>query len=277
MAKNILLVLMMGFSLSYAHQVEVKERCSTDPVDSANAKKIDRHMDFYGDFIMNNLLGAEPYFKRDIKVYFFVDKDFSSDVTDEALIKQVEVLNSAFAFSDDELSVVLKFVLADIQRVEFPNKNLYNDGKTVTKLRKGTNRDLNIFITDLDGLLGFARFPWNFTKEPKIDGVSLDYRTLPGGKAEKYNLGATGTHEVGHWLGLYHTFQDSCSKLGDRVEDTPSERSATFGCPEKAEESCKGAGPVAIENFMNYTDDACMNRFSRGQFERVIKSLILFR
>ncbi len=79
-------------------------------------------------------------------------------------------------------------------------------------------------------MLGFSSVPWRSERHLRLDGVTIHTETLPGGSVAGYNLGDTAVHEVGHWMGLFHTFEGGCSARNDRVDDTPAEGQPSFQC-----------------------------------------------
>ena len=204
--------------------------------------------------------------KKEIRVYFHVVAEApgtAGDVSQEMIADQIQILNEAFGPTG------WSFALHEVTRTY--DSRLFNMGhgsrsETLVKssLRRGTADDLNIYTANLSrGLLGWATFPSSYASNPTNDGVVLLYSSLPGGSASPYTPGDTGTHEVGHWMGLYHTFQGGCSAPGDSVDDTPFEASPAYGCP-AGRDTCSSAGADPIYNFMDYTDDGCMDHFTVG-------------
>ena len=156
--------------------------------------------------------------------------------------------------------------------------SLEREMKTALREPTSTAETLNIYFTNLNaagGLLGYAQFPDTYESEPILDGVVMETQTLPGGDLDPYNLGGTVAHEVGHWVGLYHTFQGGCAD-GDQVADTPAQSGPTSGCPDGAD-TCDSEGLDPIHNYMDYSIDECYNQFTLGQRERSLDQWFAFR
>ncbi|PFH51258.1 hypothetical protein AMATHDRAFT_143126, partial [Amanita thiersii Skay4041] len=200
-------------------------------------------------------------------------------IPDIQIQDQMRVLNGDYAPSG------ISWKLAGVQRVQnadwFLNTDQADEREFNMKrsLRKGGMDTLNVYTvsfrntSDAD-LLGYSYLPQQ--ADAVLDGIVIQYGTLPGGFQRPYNLGRTLTHEVGHWLGLYHTFEGGCSGIGDSVDDTPPQKAATAGCP-IFRDTCRSGNLDAISNFMDYSTDVCMDSFSPGQTARMHDQISFFR
>lgn len=200
-------------------------------------------------------------------VFHVIHSGSRGRVSSSAIKRQVSVLNKAFRRQGFAFK---------LKQITYTNNSGWHTGcanpgteQAITrKLSVSPKTTMNIYLCGpRDGSLGWAYLPGSGATGTSRDGVFLLYSSLPGGSASPYNLGDTGTHEVGHYLGLDHTFFGGCANR-DKVADTPAERSPAYGCP-VGRDSCSGGGKDPIRNFMDYTDDSCMNTFTKGQKQRM--------
>jgi hypothetical protein len=205
----------------------------------------------------------------------------NGDIPSRMLRAQIAHLNTAYAGADEgagetSANTPFRFELLSVDRTTNAEWFSAAPGSAAERAMKaalhvGDARTLNFYTTDGAGFLGWSSFPFEFASDPLQDGVVVYFDSLPGGSCcgdLVYNAGDTGTHEVGHWLGLYHTFQGGCAaRNNDFVSDTPSERAPAFDCVLR--DSCPAPGVDPIENFMDYTEDSCMYQFTAGQSSRM--------
>nr|WP_052477813.1 zinc metalloprotease [Kibdelosporangium sp. MJ126-NF4]CTQ88517.1 hypothetical protein [Kibdelosporangium sp. MJ126-NF4] len=130
--------------------------------------------------------------------------------------------------------------------------------------REGGKSTLNIWSVNLP-YGGRANFAWEAETHKDIEGVMLVWTVLPGGSDPAHNQGNVASHEAGHWLGLYHTFERGCDDQNDLVADTPQHTNSA-DCEEW--DGCPAPGMDPIHNYMTYTDDGCRNQFTAGQGAR---------
>lgn len=223
-----------------------------------------------------------------IPVVFHIITDGSKGQAAASRINaQLNVLNQAYGGGTGGFATPYRFVLDSAHPTTTTNNadwytNCYGSAESAMKaaLHTGGPETLNVYTcSPSGGILGYATFPSQYTSNPLADGVVILDESMPGGSASPYAEGDTLTHEVGHWVGLYHTFQGGCSGNGDYVGDTAAERSPAYGCP-IGRDSCASAktpGPDPITNFMDYTDDACMYAFTAGQAQRAYDQSRVYR
>ncbi|KAJ3090855.1 hypothetical protein HK102_002456 [Quaeritorhiza haematococci] len=235
-------------------------------------------------------------FPVDIDVHFHVINNGegidNGDLPQNMIEDQIRVLNEDFKGTG-----LFNFRLAAVDRTT--NATWFTMGYESTEeremkrtLRKGGPTDLNVYSADI-ALLGWATFPSWYAGDPQDDGVVIAHASVPGGSRERFNLGKTLTHEVGHWLGLFHTFTGGCSYPNDGITDTVPQKNSTEGCPIGQKTCTRDDFPRdqqhiferadlnvtqdPIHNFMDYSDDACMNEFTPGQAEKMRSEWVLFR
>lgn len=213
-----------------------------------------------------------------ISVHFHVvtTADGVGDVSEARIAAQIDVLNAGYA------STGWSFQLASTDRIAndtwFSTCDTASTEAAMKGMRVGGADNLNVYTCGPSGgLLGWATFPSSYQANAQNDGIVLLHSSLPGGSAAPYNLGDTATHEVGHWLGLFHTFQGGCKDPGDSVSDTALERAPAYGCPVGRDSCSNKPGTDPVENFMDYSDDACMDRFTAQQDVRIDTQFSAYR
>jgi hypothetical protein len=211
----------------------------------------------------------------------------NGDLSQEMIRAQIRVLDDSFSGATGGAGTGFGFQLAGVTHTtnqtwfESMATNFDVELEAKRSLRRGGPETLNIYTIDGGPYLGFAYYPSVLTSATYavLDGVVIDWRSLPGGTFAIYSEGDTATHEVGHWLALYHTFEGKCSVKNDYVSDTPAEFAPAFFCP-IGRDTCTGPSKPGVDpifNFMDYSQDSCMYQFTSGQVQRMQAAWAAFR
>lgn len=263
--------------------------------------------------IKRKRLNTSEYSKLNIPVAFHViypnnkQNDFDYNIPDYKLDLQIDVLNGKYnPENDSEFTIEYGYKISQpgyqtngntSSGLTFYNYKVNGGAQTRTEnsdwyyeteknednmksyLAINTTNIINIYITNADGYLGWSYFPSSYPENSYMHGPVISSYAIPEGNDIIYKYGRTLTHEIGHYFGLYHTFQDGCQN-NDGCDDTPAQDNGDniYECGElntcnKQDEP----GNDPVNNYMNYVDDLCMNHFTDDQFARIWSQLEVYK
>lgn len=223
-----------------------------------------------------------------VHVHVIAGKD-AKGPTKKRVRKQLQVVDSAYAGGQSPANAVTRFdfYLQSFDRVRNGAwRTAVIGGPDDVAMRRALHRggpeSLNIYVSKPQSpgagtVLGWATAPSEARRDTFLDGVVVHQDSLPHGGFLGYNRGDTAVHEVGHWLGLFHTFEGGCDGPGDLVDDTPAQSEASSAC-DPAKDTCLAQpGLDPVNNFMDYSVDDCMNMFTAGQVARMHDNWLAYR
>jgi Ca2+-binding EF-hand superfamily protein len=276
-------------ALEAQDDAEDGRRCATESPTPEQQQRVQERLEGFREALADEVQKILEVTEVNVCFHVLYTKAEGS-LSDEVLDKQIAVLNEEYK----KCGFVFKRAKVNRIPLEGPDAKGKPDWFEMTvdspeekavkaKYHEDPDKYLNLYTAKpADKVLGWSTFPWKLkegTAARQNDGVVILYSTLPGGSKSNYNRGKTAVHEVGHWLGLYHTFQGGCQPPGDHVDDTPYQANtpAKYRCDDTLDTCPDLPGKDPVHNFMNYTPDDCMYEFTGGQCVRIKECLGVYR
>lgn len=300
--KNILSILLLT-SINLFLKSQNIEPCAFDRHQRMHAKQINNAEEQIKAAISSaqqKILSQNSNLKIIPVVVHIIHDGGTSNISDAQIQSQIDVLNEDFRRKAGTngfgagVDTDIEFCLAKkdpqgkctngIVRINSPLSNHQTYQRSLLKSLSNwdNNRYLNMYvvknINNGNGILGYSSFP---AGPPDEDGIVVKHNSFGKIGTALGTLGRTTTHEIGHWFGLYHTFNNGCGtdtcSGGDMVCDTPPVINPNYGCPGVVNSCTIDSKPDQTLNYMDYTNDNCKNIFTTGQKVRMHSTLIAIR
>lgn len=268
-----------------SHDILLQQQ-QQDPKRTEKLRQIEKHTQTYINSAQQRAVNGIITIPVVVHVVY---RNSTQNISNAQIQSQITVLNDDFRRTNGDANTnwsqaadsEIEFCLASVDPNGNPTNGITRTSTTVNGFGtndavKSTNSGgknpwptadyLNIWVCNIGGgILGYAQFPGG---NPATDGVVNDYRYFgtTGTATAPFDLGRTMTHEVGHYLNLRHIWGDGNCNADDFVPDTPRSDAPNYGCA-STHVSCSSLDMV--QNYMDYSDDGCMNLFTSGQKSRM--------
>ena len=308
-------LLILGLFLSF--NIFSQQRCSTDEHVNIIKEKYPQYKELRKNTNIETAKWLKKYYNKNQKtiitipvVVHIVWNTSQENISDQQIFSQIDVLNADFrrtnidaimtpsVWANVAADTEIEFCLATVDPSGVLTSGITRTQTSQTSFSIQTdnmkssangginpwdqNDYLNIWVCDLSGgILGYATPPSSFNNPE--DGVVIGYKYFgtQGTVQSPYNKGRTATHEVGHWLNLDHIWGNGGNCGNDNINDTPTQEEENYSCPAFPHNanSCgtsNSAGDMFM-NYMDYTNDGCMNLFTLGQKARMTAAINQYR